>query len=142
MGMGAHNLTNVCWVCHDVTCPYPSCVEVYTLSNMADCEDEFKDLVLNDCILAQRRVACQCLDRLELSKNQRALLARGVACMMDVDDNKNSIVEVCVGYASAVRVMVIDEMANVNEWVWFICLIIIDDESQFNGFDQAIGNHC
>ena len=37
--------------------------------------------------------------------------------MIDVKDEKNGVVEACVGYASAIRVMVIDEMANVNEWV-------------------------
>ena len=33
-------------------------LEVYTQSDMAKCEDEFKDLFLNDFILAQKRVAC------------------------------------------------------------------------------------
>ena len=84
---------------------------------MADCEDEFKDLFLNNFILAQKRVAHRCLERLELSKNQRALLARGVSCMMDVEYEKNGVVEACVGYAGAIGVMVIDKMANVNEWV-------------------------
>ena len=37
--------------------------------------------------------------------------------MMDVEDEKNGVVEACVGYASAVRVMVIDKMADVNERV-------------------------
>ena len=84
---------------------------------MADCEDQFKDLFFNDFILAQKRVACRCLDRLELNKNRRALLARGVSCMMDVKDEKNDIVEACVGYSGAIGVMVIDEMADVNERV-------------------------
>ena len=80
-------------------------------------KDEFEDLFLNDFILAQKRVACQCLDRLELNKNRRVLLAREVSCMMDVEDEKNGVVEVCVGYASATGVMFIDEMADVNERV-------------------------
>ena len=37
--------------------------------------------------------------------------------MMDVDNNRNGIVEVCIGYAGAVGVMVIDKMGNVNKWV-------------------------
>ena len=37
--------------------------------------------------------------------------------MMDVKDEKNGVVEACVSYAGAIRVMVIDEMANVNERV-------------------------
>ena len=37
--------------------------------------------------------------------------------MMDVEDEKNGVVEACVGYAGAVGVMVIDEMADVNERV-------------------------
>ena len=76
LGTGAHNLTRVHHARRDACCPYPSQVEVYTQSDMADCEDEFEDLFLNDFILAQKRVACRCLDRLELNKNQRALLAR------------------------------------------------------------------
>ena len=65
--------------------------------------------------------------------------------MMDVEDEKNGVIEACIGYAGAIGVMVIDEMANVNEWVWYICSIIIDDNltnvPQFDGFDMAIGNH-
>ena len=45
--------------------------------------------------------------------------------MMVVEDEKNGVVEVCVGYASAVGVMVIDEMADVNEQVWYICSILL-----------------
>ena len=37
--------------------------------------------------------------------------------MMDVDDDQNGIVEACMGYVGAIRVMVIDEMADVNEQV-------------------------
>ena len=88
---------------------------------MANCEDEFEDLFLNNFILAQKRVARQRLERLELNKNQRALLARGVSCMMDVKDDKNGVIKACVGYAGAVRVMVIDEMAEVNEQVDSFC---------------------
>ena len=47
--------------------------------------------------------------------------------MMDVEDEKNSVVEACVGYADAVGVMVIDKMANVNQWVWPTRSIIVDD---------------
>ena len=43
--------------------------------------------------------------------------------MMDFEDEKNGVVEACVGYAGAIGVMVIDEMADVNEWVWYICSI-------------------
>ena len=122
LGTGAHNLTRVHHACRDACHPYPSRVGVYTRSDMANCEDEFEDLFLNDFILAQKRVACRRLERLELNKNWRALLARGVSCMMDIEDEKNGVVEVCVGYASAIRVMVIDEMANVNEQVRHIHL--------------------
>ena len=45
--------------------------------------------------------------------------------MMDVEDDKNGVVEACVGYASAVGVMVIDKMANVNKQVWYICLTLL-----------------
>ena len=98
-------------------------MEVYAQSDIADCEDEFKDLFLNNFILAQKRVACRRLERLELNKNRRALLARGVSCMMDIKDGKNGVIKACVGYAGAVGVMVIDEMADVNEQVWYICLM-------------------
>ena len=120
---GAHNLTRACHACHDVCRPYPSRVEVYTQSDVADCEDKFKDPFLNNFILAQKRVARRCLDRLELSKNRRALLARGVSCMMDIKDEKNGVVEVCVSYASAIGVMVIDKMADVNERVRDLCIL-------------------
>ena len=127
MGTGAHNLTKVHHAHRDMCCPYPLRVEVYTQSDMANCEDEFKDLFLNNFILAQKRIVCHHLDRLELNKNQRALLARGVSCMTDIEDEKNGVIEACVSYAGAVRVMVIDEMADVNEQVWYIYLIVVDD---------------
>ena len=95
MGMGAHNLTRVHHAHHDHHCPYPLRVEVYTWPNMAKCEDVFKELFLDNFILAQKWVAHWCLDRLELRKNWRALLARGVACMMDVDDDQNGIWGLC-----------------------------------------------
>ena len=47
--------------------------------------------------------------------------------MMDVEDKKNGVIEACVGYAGAIGVMVMDEMANVNKQVWFICSVVIDD---------------
>ena len=43
--------------------------------------------------------------------------------MMDVEDEKNGVVEVCVGYAGAVAVMIIDKMANVNERVRDLCIL-------------------
>ena len=45
--------------------------------------------------------------------------------MMDIEDEKNSVVEACVSYAGAIGVMVIDEMADVNERVWYICLMLL-----------------
>ena len=41
--------------------------------------------------------------------------------MMDIEDEKNGVVKACVGYAGAIGVMVIDEMADVNEWVDSFC---------------------
>ena len=47
--------------------------------------------------------------------------------MMDVEDEKNGVVKACVGYAGAIRVMVIDKIADVNGQVWYICSIVVDD---------------
>ena len=43
--------------------------------------------------------------------------------MMDVEDEKNGVIKACVGYAGAIRVMVIDKMANVNERVRDLCIL-------------------
>ena len=113
MGTSAHNLTRAHHACRNVNCLYPSRVEVYTRSDMAECKDRFKDLYLNNFILAQKRVAHQRLDRLELNKNQRALFARGVAPMMDVKDDQNGVVQACISYAGAIGVMAIDSVIMV-----------------------------
>ena len=43
--------------------------------------------------------------------------------MMDIEDEKNSVVKACAGYAGAIGVMVIEEMADVNERVRGLCIL-------------------
>ena len=59
--------------------PYPLPRDVYLRSSCSNCpEEEFKDLFINDFVLAQKRVARRKLHNLEMSKMSRALLWRGV----------------------------------------------------------------
>ena len=63
----------------DLSRPYPSYEDVYLRSNTSNPgSDEFQDLGLNDFLVAQRQVARQKLERLQLTPYQGSLFSRGV----------------------------------------------------------------
>src|SRR6202789_4484379 len=98
--------------------PYPSARDVYVCSNTdSPGEDTFSDLGLNDLMLVHKRVARRKLERLRLEGYQAGLLSRGVQVRMDRDEPYNGVLESALGYAGAVGVMAMDEVALVNERV-------------------------
>ena len=75
-------------------------------------DDGFEDLGLWDLITAGKRVSRRKLERLQLEKYQAGFLSRGVQPFMDQREQWNGVVETAIGYAGAVGVMVMDEIAD------------------------------
>ena len=67
MRASLHNRNQFSSARDDLSCPYPSYEDVYLHSNTSNPGlDEFQDLGLNDFLVAQRRVARQKLEHLQL----------------------------------------------------------------------------
>ena len=102
----------------DLSCPYPSCKDVYLRSNTSNLgSDEFQDLRLNDFLVAQRRVARRKLEHLRLTPYQGSLLSRGVQPQWEQREPYNMVLEASLGYAALCSVVVMDEVADLNERV-------------------------
>jgi len=65
--------------------------------------------------MASGRVARRKLDRLATGPYQRALLRRGVTTKVNVEDEREPILQKAMEYAGAVGTMVMDELAYVHE---------------------------
>ena len=79
MRESSHNWDRFPCVRDNPTCPYPSYEEVYIRSDNHCLDlDEFQDLGLNDFLVAQRRVARQKLERLQLTPHQGSLFSWGI----------------------------------------------------------------
>jgi len=79
-------------------------------------EEGFKDLYRDDFIRAGGRVARRKLSWLETGPYQRALLHRGVTTKVDVEDERNPVLQQAMEYTGAVGAMVMDELAYIHEW--------------------------
>jgi predicted HTH domain antitoxin len=96
--------------------PYATEAEVRRRSNMADTgNDDFRDLYLADFIEANKRVARRRLECLRLQEPQTELLGRGVQSSFDREERPDVIMEAAIGYAGAVGVSCMDEVAALNE---------------------------
>jgi hypothetical protein len=83
---------------------------------MADTgNDDFRDLYLADFIEANKRVARRRLECLRLQEPQTELLGRGVQSSFDREERPDVIMEAAIGYAGAVGVSCMDEVAALNE---------------------------
>ena len=102
----------------DLSRPYPSYEDVYLCSNTLNPgSNEFQDLGLNDFLVAQRQVARQKLEHLQLTPYQGSLLSRGVQPQWEQREPYNMVLEACLGYAALCSVVVMDEVADLNERV-------------------------
>jgi hypothetical protein len=96
--------------------PYATEAEVRRRSNMADTgSDDFRDLFLADFIEANKRVARRQMECLRLRDQQTELLGRGVQSSFDPEERPDVIMEAAIGYAGAVGVSCMDEVAALNE---------------------------
>ena len=102
----------------DLSRPYPSYKDVYLRSNMSNPgSDEFQDLGLNDFLVAQRRVARRKLECLQLIPYQGSLFSRGIQPRWEQREPYNAVLEASIGNAASCGVVVMDEVADLNERV-------------------------
>ena len=79
--------------------------------------DEFQDLGLNDFLVAQRWVARRKLERLQLTPYQGSLFSQGVQPHWEQREPYNAVLEASIGYAASCSIVVMDEVADLNERV-------------------------
>ena len=100
----------------DLSCPYPSYEDVYLRSNTSNSgSDEFQDLGLNNFLVTQRRVARRKLEHLQLTPYQGSLFSRGVQPQWEQREPYNMVLEASLRYAASCSVVVMDEVADLNE---------------------------
>ena len=80
-------------------------------------DEEFADLGLNDFLVAQRQVARRKLECLQLTPHQGSLLSWGVQPHWEQREPYNVVLEASIGYAASCGVVVMDEVASLNERV-------------------------
>ena len=118
MRASLHNRDHFSSARDDLSCPYPSYKDVYLRSNTSNPGlDEFQDLGLNDFLVAQRRVARRKLEHLQLTPYQGSLLSRGVQPQWEQRESYNMVLEASFGCAALCSVVVMDEVADLNERV-------------------------
>ena len=95
--------------------PYPYYQDVYVRSVDPAGDNGFPDLDLQDFLVATRRVGRRRMARLRMTDHNSELLSRGLQARMDDREDRNPVVEACLGYAGAVGVMAMDAMASDGE---------------------------
>ena len=116
MRASLHNRDQFSSARDDLSHPYPSYEDVYLHSNTSNLGlDEFQDLGLNDFLVAQRRVARQKLEHLQLTPYQGSLLSRGVQPQWEQREPYNMVHEASLGHAASCSVVIMDEVADLNE---------------------------
>ena len=118
MRASLHNRDRFSSAWDDLSRPYPSYEDVYLCSNTSNPgSDEFQDLGLNDFLVAQRRVARRKLEHLQLTPYQGSFFSRGVQPHWEQREPYNAVLEASIGYAASCGVVVMDEVADLNERV-------------------------
>ena len=118
MKSSTHNWDGFTSACDDLTCPYPRYEDIYARSSSHDIHDEeFADLGLNNFLVAQRWVARQKLECLQLTPHQGSLLSRGVQPHWEQQEPYNAVLEASIGYTVSCSIVVMDEAASLNERV-------------------------
>ena len=146
-GQGTFVVPDLCFNRHgfrysheDCSKPHPSARDIYVRSNQSSpVEDSFNDLGLSDLIIAHKRVARRKLELVAMDPYQVGLLSRGVQPRMDSDESYNVVLESAIGYAGAVGVMVMDEVARVNERVDKMIVDRSEEERDVRMLTETVG---
>ena len=113
-----HNQDGFTNACNNFTKPYPHYEGIYVHSNTHNlCDEEFTDLSLNNFLVAQRQVARQKLEHLQLTPYQGSFLFQGVQPHWEQWELYNVVLKASIGYAASCGVVVMDEVASLNERV-------------------------
>ena len=91
--------------CNNSGVPYPYYQDVYARSVDPAGDNGFPDLDLQDFLVATRHVGRRRMARLRMTDHNSELLSRGLQARMDDREDRNPVVEACLGYAGAVGVM-------------------------------------
>ena len=103
---------------NDLTHPYPCYEDIYAWSSSSDIHDkEFADLSLNNFLVAQRQVTRRKLEHLQLTPHQGSLLSQGVQPHWEQREPYNVVLKASIGYAASCGIVVMDEVASLNERV-------------------------
>ena len=95
--------------------PYPEAQDFYDWSSKVWPEEGFEDLYRDNFIRASSHVTRRKLDWLETGPYQWALLHHGVTTKVNVEDERNPVLQQVMEYTGAVGMMVMDELAYVHE---------------------------
>ena len=118
MRASLHNRDRFSSAWDDLSHPYPSYKDVYLHSNTSSpVSDEFQDLGLNDFLVAQRQVARRKLEHLQLTPYQGSLFSQGVQPHWEQREPYNMVLESSLSYTASCSVVVMDEVADLNERV-------------------------
>ena len=116
MRASLHNRDHFSSAWDDLSHSYPSYKDIYLRSNASNPgSDEFQDLGLNDFLVAQRWVARQKLECLQLTPYQGSFLSRGVQPQWEQREPYNMDLEACLRYTASCSVVVMDEVVDLNE---------------------------
>ncbi|KAF9777692.1 hypothetical protein BJ322DRAFT_1025617 [Thelephora terrestris] len=118
--------------------PYPTLGNVLDRSATADPQEGFTDLGFRDFIQASRRVSRHKLACIETGPYSSELLGRGVEFVMEANETFNSVLDASVVHTSNVGVMLMDEIAHVNERVDGRCEEIEKLEKEWLGCHEGI----
>ena len=111
-------------------------------SNTATPIEGFRDLHHWDFVSIAGWVSCRKLDRLVLGPYQRAVLHRGVNRHLEYDEVESPDVLMGMEYARAVGMMVVDELAEVNERVLGVVDILRARIKELEGKVAVMEDEC
>jgi hypothetical protein len=111
----SHNLHRFSSARDNVSCPYPTALNVYIHSHQASPDETFADLGLNNFFIAHRQVARRHLKRLDLSAGTAELLLRGSLPQLERLESYDRVLEASIGYTASCSITVMDKVAIVNE---------------------------
>ncbi|KAF9779766.1 hypothetical protein BJ322DRAFT_1024194 [Thelephora terrestris] len=101
----------------DCSHPYPTLGNILDRSATADPTEGFTDLGFRDFIQASRRVSQRKLACIETTPYASELLGHGVEFITETNKTFNSVLDASVIHTSNIGVMLMDEIAHVNERV-------------------------
>ncbi|KAF9642753.1 hypothetical protein BDM02DRAFT_3132882 [Thelephora ganbajun] len=119
--------------------PYPTPHNVFMRANTAENSDEdFSDLAINDFVSSHKVTAHRKLECLQGSVFNKLLLERGMFHAMEGIEQYNGPIKVSMGYTSAIRVMLAEEIALTNDTVGAVSVLSRSVEEHISELMETI----